>query len=125
VTTAFNLRSVWQTWRHLIVLGGFLVGYVIFFQFWSAWRADLPVVPEYGRYIDYLTSHSPKAKRYAGDYFREHGRDSVASKHFEHVCAAMTGLAVEDGFTLADYPDFPAQWCHERSAYFSEFLQPK
>jgi hypothetical protein len=120
-----SLKTIWQEWRHLIVLGGGVVGFSLLFPLWAHYRANLPVVPEYRRYLDYLTSHSPKARGYAEAYYREHSRDTVASKHFEHVCAAMTGLAVEDGFTLKDYPDFPAEWCHERSAYFSEFLQPQ
>ena len=117
--------SIWQEWRHLIVLGGVILGFSLLFPFWASYRADLPIVADYGRYLDYLTEHSPKAKHYAETYYREYGRDTVASKHFEHVCAAMSGLAVQDGFTLKDYPGFPAEWCLERSAYFSEFLQPQ
>ena len=120
-----KLKSIWHEWSHLIVLGGVIVGFSLFFPLWAHYRADLPIVPEYARYLDYLSGHSPKAKQYADTYYREHGRDTVASKHFEHVCAAMSGLAVGDGFTLKDYPDFPAEWCLDRSAYFSEFLQPQ
>lgn len=120
-----SLKTIWQEWRHLIVLGSVVVGFSLLFPLWAHYRANLPIVPEYGRYLDYLISHSPKARSYADAYYREQHRDTVASKHFEHVCAAMTGLAVEDGFTLKDYPDFPAEWCHDRSAYFSEFLQPQ
>lgn len=118
-------KSVWHDWHHLIVLGSFVVASVVFFQFWFRYQENQPIVTEYSRYLDYLSEHSPKASRYAATYFNEHGRATVASKHFEHVCAAMTGLAVEDGFTLTQYPDFPAEWCHQRSAYFSEFLQPQ
>ena len=120
-----SLKPVWDEWRHLIVLGSFVVGAVVFFQFWFRYQENQPIVIEYRRYLDYLSGHSSKARQYEAEYFRAHSRDTVASKHFEHVCAAMTGLAVEDGFTLADYPDFPAEWCHQRSAYFSEFLQPQ
>lgn len=120
-----SFRRVWRDWNHLIVLGSCVVGSVIFLQFWFRYQENLPIVIEYSRYLDYLTGHSPKANQYEAEYFRTHQRDTVASKHFEHVCAAMTGLAVEDGFTLADYPGFPAEWCHHRSAYFSEFLQPQ
>jgi hypothetical protein len=120
-----SLASIWREWRHLIVLGSCIVGFVIFFQFWFRYQEMQPIVIEYKRYLDYLVAHSPKARTYETEYFRTHGRDTVASKHFEHVCAAMTGLAVEDGFAPAAYPDFPAQWCFERSAYFSEFLQPR
>ena len=120
-----SFKSIWQEWRHLIVLGSFVVGFSLLFPFWAHYRADLPIVPEYGRYLDYLTTHSSQAKRYVDAYYREHKRDTVASKHFEHVCGAMTALAVYDGFTLKDYPDFPADWCYERSVHFSEFLQPQ
>lgn len=120
-----TLKSIWQEWRQLIVLGSVIVGFSLLFPLWAHYRADLPIVIEYSRYIEYLTTHSPKAKHYADIYYAEHGRSTIASKHFEHVCAAMTGLAIQDGFTLKDFPDFPAEWCHERSAYFSEFLQPQ
>lgn len=120
-----SLESVWREWRHLIVLGSCVVGFAIFFQFWFRHQENQPIVVEYSRYLDYLVARSPKAKSYAFEYFRTHDRDTVASKHFEHVCAAMTGLAVEDGFALRDYPGYPAQWCYDRSAFFSEFLQPQ
>lgn len=120
-----SITSIWRHWHHLIVLGSFLVATVIFFQFWFRYQENQPIVVEYSRYLDYLSDHSPKARGYAENYFRDHGRNTVASKHFEHVCGAMTALAVEDGFTLEHYPDFPAEWCHQRSAYFSEFLQPQ
>lgn len=119
------LRTLWQEWHQLIILGSCLLGFVIFFHAWGAYRANLPIVPEYRRYLDHLAAHSPKARQYADTYSREHGRATVASRHFEHVCSAMTALAVEDGFTLKDYPDFPAEWCHERMGYFSELLQPR
>jgi hypothetical protein len=117
--------GIWKKWGHLIVLGSFIGLYMIGFKFWATYQGDLAVVPVYRNYLDHLVSHSPKAKAYEDTYFREQGRDTVASRHFEHLCAVMTGLAVEDGFQLADYPDIPAPWCHERSAYFSEFLQPR
>ena len=120
-----SLGALWQEWRQLIVLGSCVVGFVIFFQFWGPYRANLPIVPEYRRYLDHLATHSPRAQQYADAYYREHGRPTIASKHFEHVCAAMTTLAVEDGFTLQDYPDFPSEWCHERIGFFSELLQPQ
>ncbi len=120
-----SFKSIWHEWHHLLVLGSFVVASVVFFQFWFRYQENQPIVIEYSRYLDYLSGRSGKAGQYASEYFRTHGRDTVASRHFEHVCAAMTGLAVEDGFTLADYPDFPAEWCHQRSAYFSEFLQPQ
>lgn len=120
-----SLKSIWHDWHHLIVLGSFIVGFVVFFNFWFRYREMQPIVVEYSRYLDHLVAHSPKAKKYETEYFRTHGRDTVASKHFEHVCAAMTGLAIEDGFTLTDYPGFPAEWCYQRAAYFSEFLQPQ
>ena len=120
-----KIKSIWHEWRHVIVLVSVIVGFSLLFPLWAHYRADLPIVIEYSRYLDFLSGHSPKAKHYAETYYREHARDTVASKHFEHVCAAMTGLAVQDGFTLKDYPGFPAEWCLERSAYFSEFLQPQ
>lgn len=119
------MKAIWNEWRHLIVLGGFIGSYMIGFYFWSIHQADLPIVESYRRYLDHLVTHSTKARAYEAAYFREHERQTIASRHFEHVCSVMTTLAVEDGFELSDYPDFPSVWCHERSGYFSEFLQPK
>ncbi|MBX9849347.1 MAG: hypothetical protein K2X64_08630 [Rhodocyclaceae bacterium] len=120
-----RLKAVWTQWSHLIVLGGFLVSYMIGFRYWSVYQADQPIVSDYQRYVTYLVAHSPKARTYEETYFKEQGRQTIASRHFEHVCAVMTALAIEDGFALAHYTDFPAQWCFDRAAYFSEFLQPK
>ncbi len=120
-----RFKVVWAQWRHLIVLGSFLIAYMIGFRYWSTYQADQPIVADYQRYVTYLVEHSPKARAYEETYFKEQNRLTIASRHFEHVCAVMTALAIEDGFVLAHYPDFPAQWCFERSAFFSEFLQPK
>lgn len=121
-----SLKAVWRKWRHLILLGSFVLAFLIFFQFWFAYQADQPIAIDYSRYLDYLAIHSPQAKQYASEYFRERSRDTVAAKHFEHVCATMTGLAVEDGFKPSDYPGFPGDWwCFQRAAYLGEFLQPQ
>jgi hypothetical protein len=120
-----SLKSLWKQWHHLIVLGGFTVSFVVFFQFWARYQGDLPVVPVHSSYLEYLSKYSPKAREYMETYFREQGRASVASKHFEHVCAAMTRLAVEDEYTPNEYPEVPGPWCYERSAYYSELLQPR
>lgn len=114
--------TLWREWRHLIVLGSFILCYMVGFKYWATWQADQPIVNDYRRYLDYLAAHSPQAAAYEREYHRTKQRDSVASRHFEHVCAVMTALAAEEGFKLEDYPDFPSLWCHERSVHYSEFL---
>jgi hypothetical protein len=117
--------GIWRKWHHLIVLGCFVVIYMIGFKFWATYQADLPIVDVYRSYLDYLDSRSPKAQAYEATYFREKGRDTIASRHFEHLCAVMTALAIEDGYLPTDYTDIPAPWCYERSVHYSEFLQPQ
>lgn len=117
-------ESGWQRWRPLIAMGSFLLVFLIGFRYWADWKADQPIVIEYRQYLDFLVQRSPQAAAYQQRYFKAQVRETVASRHFEHVCAVMTGLAALDGFTLQEYPAYPALWCQEKSAFYNDVLLP-
>ena len=48
-------------------------------------------------------SESAQAQAYRTRYYQKFGRHSVASKHFEQVCAAMTVAAGRDGVDANRY----------------------
>ena len=77
----------------LIFLAACLIGY----RLWAQKMEVSPVATVHQEFLAFLAARSPGAKAYQERYFSKFGRDSVASKHFEQVCAAMFSLAVQDG----------------------------
>lgn len=98
----------WIGWVPLLALCAFsLVGY----QLWTDKLKQSPVDPVHARFLDFMAERSPKARDYRLSYETKFGRDSVASEHFEQVCAAMHGLAVEDKVDPAAHSSLMAKGC--------------
>jgi hypothetical protein len=57
---------------------------------------DAPVEPVHARFLEFLAVESAQAGTYRSRYDAKFSRDTVASKHFEQVCAAMLAAALRD-----------------------------
>lgn len=80
-------------WVPLLAFCGLsLVGY----RWWSDHLRQSPVAEVHARYLDFLAERSAQASAYRDAYYGKFGRDSVASEHFEQVCATMLRLALQD-----------------------------
>jgi len=98
----------WIGWIPLVALCVFsLAGY----RFWTDRLKQSPVADVHARFLDFMAGRSPKALAYRIDYYHKFERDSVASEHFEQVCAAMYSLAVQDKLDPADYSTAMAKGC--------------
>ena len=107
VESATRFRR-WLGWLPLLVLcGASLVGYRI----WTDRLKQSPVVAVHADFLDFMAGRSPKAMAYRLGYYKKFERDSVASEHFEQVCAAMYSLAVEDQIDPAEHSAMMAKGC--------------
>jgi hypothetical protein len=98
----------WVGWIPLLALCVVpLAGYRI----WTDRLKQSPVAEVHARFLDFMAGRSPRAQAYRIDYYSKFERDSVASEHFEQVCAAMYSLAVEDKLDPADYSTMMAKGC--------------
>ena len=84
-----------------------LVGY----RRWTDRLRQSPVAEVHARFLDFVAERSPKARAYRSGYHGRFARDSVASEHFEQVCAVMHRLAVEDNADPADHSSPMAKRC--------------
>jgi hypothetical protein len=98
----------WVGWLPLLALcAGSLVGYRV----WTDRLKQSAVADVHAQFLDFMAGHSPKALAYRIDYYKKFERDSVASQHFEQVCASMYSLAVEDKVNPADHSTMMAKGC--------------
>ena len=98
----------WAGWLPLLLfLGLSLAGY----RWWTDRLKQSPVAEVHARFLDFMAERSPKARAYRSAYAARFGRDSVASEHFEQVCAAMLGLAVEDHVDPGEHSRPMAERC--------------
>lgn len=98
----------WVGWVPLLALCLVsLVGYRV----WTDRLRQSPVADAHARFLDFMADRSPKALAYRIDYYKKFERDSVASEHFEQVCAAMYRLAVADKVNPADHSSLMANGC--------------
>ena len=94
-----SLRSA-LGWLALVAFAGLtLVG----FRLVTDQLKDAPVEVAHARFLDFLAAESAQAQAYRTRYYQKFGRHSVASKHFEQVCAAMTVAAGRDGVDASRY----------------------
>jgi hypothetical protein len=98
----------WIGWLPLLAFCLFaLVGYRV----WTDKLKQSPVDPVHARFLDFMAERSPKARAYRLGYEQNFGRNSVASEHFEQVCAVMYRLAVEDKVDPAAHSSLMAKGC--------------
>jgi hypothetical protein len=77
-------------------------------------------------YVTQLSVVSPKARVFLESYFKKHGKREVMGKHYQHMCAVVTRLALEDkdttnmGFSAAD--EFKVCDSMSKKMYFRDNL---
>jgi len=95
-TVTSSPKSFLREWGLLIGFGVVMAGSIVSYRLWTEHKANAAVVAPYREYLDDLAQGSTKASAYRQSYFQAFQRDTIASKHFEQVCAVMTRLAESD-----------------------------
>ena len=95
-------------WAPLVL---FVTACLVGYRHWSDKMEASPVAPVHANFLDFMAAQSTAAQAYRQLYFQKFGRDSVASKHFEHVCASMVTLAAQDGVDPARHSQPSARAC--------------
>jgi hypothetical protein len=70
-----------------------------------------PVEEVHAGFLNFMAENSSKAHEYRDLYYKKFRRESVASKHFEQVCAAMYQSAVADNVNPERYSEPMARGC--------------
>jgi len=104
-------KSFMREWGVLVVFGVLAVGALIGFRLWTEHAADEPVSDAYRAYLGHVAERSKSANEYLEGYYRKHTRQTVASRHFEVVCGAMTVLADRDGVNPEEFSVQMARAC--------------
>jgi hypothetical protein len=101
----------WLGWLPLLVFGLVMV---IGYRVWTDRLEASPITAAHAGFLDFMAENSPKARDYRNRYYAKFGRQSVASKHFEQVCAAMLRSAVDDNVDPAQHSAPMANGCKSR-----------
>jgi hypothetical protein len=91
-------KSFLQEWGVLIAFGMFVCTVFAAARLWMDHAANAPVDDGYARYLNAVSEKSRGASEHLDRYYSRYSRRTVASKHFESMCGAMTVLADHDGF---------------------------
>ncbi len=91
-------KSFLREWGVLIAFAAFAVFALVGFRLWTEHKADEPVAEAYRLYLNEVASNSKSAAAFLEEYYAQYSRRTVASKHFESVCGAVTAFADHDGF---------------------------
>lgn len=89
--------SAWRRWGWRAGAVVAAVGLLIGFRMWLDHQLNAPVHEHFRSYLDALAAQSPNARAYRDNYYFHFSRDSVATRHFEQVCAVMTRMAQAEG----------------------------
>jgi hypothetical protein len=92
-----NIQSSLRRWHVAIAAGIVVFGGLIGFRLFLDYRAGFPIVDPYLSNINAISSQSPRARQRLEQYYAEHRRQTVASKHYPGLCDAMQKLARRDG----------------------------
>ena len=103
-------------WIPLVSLG--LVA-VIGYRVWTDKLEWSPVTKDHAGFLDFMAEHSPNARQYRSRYLQKFGRESVASRHFEQVCAAMVASAVADNVDPTRYSEPMTRGCKIRGRKYA------
>ncbi len=95
-------RAFFRRWRVAILLGVLVVAVLVGFREFVDYRSDFPIVDPYLAKINEMSLQSPRARQRLEQYYAEHQRQTVASKHYPALCNEMQKLAAEDGVALSD-----------------------
>jgi uncharacterized protein YifE (UPF0438 family) len=73
--------------------------------------ADEPIEEGYAKYVNAVAASSPSANAYLERYYARYKRRTVASRHFESVCAEVTTAADRDRFDPERVSQLMARTC--------------
>jgi hypothetical protein len=93
-----SVKSFLREWGVLIAFAALVVFAFAGFRLWTEHKANEPVSEAYRVYLSKLASNSKSAAAFLEEYYAKYSRRTVASKHFESVCGAVTVFADHDGF---------------------------
>jgi predicted negative regulator of RcsB-dependent stress response len=100
-----------QEWGLLIGFGALVAVTFVGIRIWTEQQANEPVSAEYALYLTKVASNSKSSTAYMNEYYAKFSRKTVASKHFEPVCNAVTSLAEKDGFNAETVSEYMARGC--------------
>jgi hypothetical protein len=104
-------KSFVQQWGALVAFGVFAVVALVGFRLWTEHKANEPVAEAYASYLSHVALQSSSAGQYLQAYFKKHSRQTVASRHFEVACGAITVLADHDGIDPEKFSVQMARGC--------------
>lgn len=94
-------KSFFREWGILIAFAAFVVLAFVGFRLWTEHKSNEPVSEVYRLYLSEVASNSRSAAAFLEEYYAKYSRRTVAAKHFESVCGAVTAFADHDGFDPA------------------------
>lgn len=97
-------QTWFQRWRAVLISGGLILLGVGAWMLQTRSMANAPVVSPYVEVIQAYYVKSPKAKQRLDEYYAKYERDTVATKHYVHLCYELSIVAYQDGIKNADIP---------------------
>ena len=89
-----------KPWITLVVVLALLVGAAYGFRMWKTALENAPVDESFRNYLEYVAERSPAAALHLQRYYTRYQRTTVASRHFQPICASVTALAERDKVDL-------------------------
>lgn len=94
---ATTTRRFVRRWAFALSAAVGIAAVLVGLRLWTDHQLDAPIDVEYAAFLDVLAQRSAQARGYRASYRHHFGRDAVASRHFEQVCATMLRMAESDG----------------------------
>ena len=106
-------KSFVRKWGVQLSFGVVVLAGLSGFRLWTERQANAPVIEPYRQYLDQLAAGSPVANEIRNGYFKKYSRDTVASRHFESLCGAMTEAAESEGVDADKFSPYMAKGCRD------------
>ena len=90
-------QSFFRRWRFAILFGVPVIVVLVAAREFVDHRANSPIVYPHSAVINEMSLASPRARQRLEQYYAEHQRQTVASKHYPLLCNEMQELAAQDG----------------------------
>jgi hypothetical protein len=104
-------QSRFRSWAGWLPLLGFVGAVLVGYRLWSDQMEQSRITEVHASFLNFMAERSPKAREYRSSYYRKFGRDTVASKHFEQVCAVMYRSARSDNVDPSEHSELMAKGC--------------
>jgi predicted negative regulator of RcsB-dependent stress response len=111
-------KTFFQQWGGVLIFAVVATCGLLGFRLWTDFQSNEPVFAGYQAYLDELASRSTSAKKYREDYHALFERKTIASKHYEQVCAVMTRLAKAQGGEPEKISQKMADGCIQFGSYY-------